>query len=152
MYKRQHINCGHPPNADLERVVRLSGGSEAARIAVRGLTCTICRKAQKSKLPRPGRLRENIGQFNDVLLGDVGTVKDADGMPHDYLVLVDEGTDFTVVKYLESHEAGHLYQALEEAWIGWAGPPDVFVADGERGFSSESFAMNMGQALSLIHI
>ena len=26
--RRLHLNCGHPPNADLERVIRLSGGSE----------------------------------------------------------------------------------------------------------------------------
>ena len=30
--RRLHINSGHPPNADLERVVRLAGGSEAARL------------------------------------------------------------------------------------------------------------------------
>jgi hypothetical protein len=28
--RRLHINCGHPPNADLERVCRLAGGSVEA--------------------------------------------------------------------------------------------------------------------------
>ena len=28
--RRLHINSGHPPNADLERVVRLAGGSQDA--------------------------------------------------------------------------------------------------------------------------
>ena len=43
--RRLHVNCGHPPNEDLARIVRLSGGSEIAQRCVKGLRCTICRKA-----------------------------------------------------------------------------------------------------------
>ena len=32
--RRLHFNSGHPPNTELERIVRLSGGSEIARAAV----------------------------------------------------------------------------------------------------------------------
>ena len=68
--RRLHINWGHPPNADLERVVRLSGGSDLACQAVRGIKCTICNRSGSAKLPRPGRVRDNIGQFNDTLFCD----------------------------------------------------------------------------------
>ena len=43
--RRLHINTGHPPNAQLERIVRLSGGSEVATAACKGLKCSICAKA-----------------------------------------------------------------------------------------------------------
>ena len=39
--RRFHFNSGHPPNNELERIVRLSGGSQFARAAVRGIRCII---------------------------------------------------------------------------------------------------------------
>ena len=147
--RRLHINSGHPPNADLERVVRLAGGSKEACTAIKGLDCTICKKSANPKLPRPARLRHNIGQFNDTVLGDLCYVKDSNGTTHGFLVLLDEGTDFTVIKYMPSHRPDELYQALEGAWINWAGPPDLFVADGERGFSSDEFGTLLGRAGAL---
>ena len=69
--RRLHINTGHPPNAELERIVRLAGGSEQARIAVKGLKCSICRKALPAKSPRPGKPRQDIGQFNETVLANL---------------------------------------------------------------------------------
>ena len=74
--RRFHFNSGHPPNNELERIVRLSGGSEFARAAVKGIRCTICRKAAAAKSPKPGKVRTNIGQFNDTLLIDLGCRQD----------------------------------------------------------------------------
>ena len=74
--RRLHINSGHPPNTELERLVRLAGGSELARVAVKGIRCTTCRKAAPPKIPRPGRLKQNIGQFNDKVLIDLAYEKD----------------------------------------------------------------------------
>ena len=54
--RRLHINSGHPPNAELERIIRLSGGSEVARACVRGLNCSACRKNTAPKAPRPGNV------------------------------------------------------------------------------------------------
>ena len=65
--RRLHINSGHPPNAELERIIRLSGGSEVARARVRGMTCSACRKSAPRKAPRPGKIRDNIGQFNEAV-------------------------------------------------------------------------------------
>ena len=73
--RRLHLNAGHPPNADLERVVRLSGGSELARIAAKGVQCSICRKAQSQKSSKPAKLRPNLGRFNDRVLVDLGYIK-----------------------------------------------------------------------------
>ena len=137
--RRLHINCGHPPNADLERVVRLSGGSELACQAVRAIKCSICNRSANAKLPRPGRVRDNIGQFNDTVLCDLGYVKDAVGATHAFMIFVDDGTDYIVARRVDSHQATEFYKYTEESWINWAGPPDLFIADGERGSSSEQF-------------
>ena len=38
---------------------------------------------------------------------------------------------------------------MEEGWINWAGPPDTFVADNERGFNAEEFVGKLGRAGTL---
>ena len=117
--------------------------------AVRGIKCTICNRSANAKLPRPGRIRDNIGQFNDTFLCNLGYVKDAVGATHGFMVFVDDGTDYVVVRRVESHQAGDFFKYAEESWINWAGPPDLFVADGERGFSSDHFATMMARAGSM---
>ena len=87
--RRLHFNSGHPPNVELERIVRLSGGSELARIAVEGIQCSVCRKSQRPKSAKPGRSKVNIGQFNDTVLIDLGYCEDADGDTHGWAVMVD---------------------------------------------------------------
>ena len=99
---------------------------------------------------KPAKPRDNIGQFNDTLLGDIAYCKDAEGQTYGYLILVDEGTDWTVAKFVGigkgTRTAAQLFDDLEVAWIDWAGPPDVFVVDGERGFSAEEFVVKVGRA------
>ncbi len=148
--RRLHFNTGHPPNTELARVIRLSGGSDLAAQCAKGIKCSICAKSLPPKSPKPGKIRDNIGEFNAVVMGDLGYVRDATGQTHGYLILVDEGTDWCVAKYIGMGKnvktAGQLYDYLEEGWINWAGPPDMFVADNERGFSAEEFVTKLGRA------
>jgi len=148
--RRLHINTGHPPNAELERIVRLAGGSELSRAAVKGIRCTTCRKAAPAKSPKPGKPRVDVGQFNETVLSDLAYVKDSAGQSHGYCILLDEGTDWCVAKYIgwgkDTKTAEQLYDAVEEGWINWAGPMDRFVADGERGYSAEQFVTKLGKA------
>ena len=108
---------------------------------------------QPAKSPKPGKPRDNIGQFNDTVMGDLAYVRDSKGISHGFLVLVDEGTDWCVCKYIghgtNIKTAEQLYDYIEECWINWAGPPDVFVADNERGFSAELFVTKLGRAGTL---
>ena len=99
--RRLHFNSGHPPNAELERIVRLAGGSDVAQAAVRGIRCSICKKAAPPKPHKPGRVRDNIRQFNDTVLVDLGYVKDSDGVTHTWMIIIDEGTDWCVAKYVK---------------------------------------------------
>ena len=100
--RRLHFNSGHPPNAELERIVRLSGGSELAREAVKGTHCTICRKAAPPKSAKPGKVKMNIGLFNDTVLIDLAYEKESEGTTHGWGIIVDEGTDWCVCKYIDN--------------------------------------------------
>ena len=48
--RRLHFNSGHPPSSELERIVRLSGGSELARAAVKGTRCSVFERLQRQNL------------------------------------------------------------------------------------------------------
>ena len=66
---------------------------------MKGIRCSICRKAESGKLHKPGKVRDNVGQFNDVLMLDLAYEKSSDGVTHGYFVIVDEGTGWCVCKY-----------------------------------------------------
>ena len=118
-----------------------------SRAVVKGIVCTACRKAAPSKSAKPGRVRDNIGQFNETVLVDLANVKDSAGVTHGFAVIVDDGTDWSVAKRIpEGETAEELYSLIESGWIDWAGPPDRLVADSERGFASETFAGKLGRA------
>ena len=119
--RRLHINCGHPPTSDLERIVRLAGGSKEACAAAQGIRCTVCDKAQRAKPPRPASVRKQVGQFNEVVLGDLVFVKDKETVTHGFLVLVDEATDYCGVRNMPSRKPVDLYAGMENAdLLGWA--------------------------------
>ena len=59
---------------------------------------------------------------------DLAYEKDANGVTHGWMVIVDEGTDWVVAKYLDSGKSSKaLFKKFEEAWIDWAGPPDMLL-------------------------
>ena len=64
----------------------MSGGSDIARAAVKGMRCSVCRKAARAKSAKPGKVKFNIGQFNDTVLIGLGYEKDSFGKPMDLLL------------------------------------------------------------------
>ena len=68
-----------------------------------------------------------MGQFNETVMADIGYEADVDGVKHAFMIILDEGTDWTVSKYLgigqQTRTAEQLYLAMEDGWINWAGPP-----------------------------
>jgi transposase InsO family protein len=136
--RRLHVNTGHPSNADLERIRRMSGASP-------GLQCSTCRRSVSAKVQRPGRIASS-GGFNDAVQVDLFYVKDAAGTTHTFLSMVDEATGYTLCVPALSHGAKALAALIIHKWIVWAGPPDRLIADGEKGFTSEDFAQSLGRA------
>ena len=114
---------------------------------MKGIRCAVCSKAKPPEIAKPGRIKTNIGQFNDALLGDICYETDANGRTHGWLLVVDEGIGWTVAKYLSGGKTWQeLCAHIEEGWIDWAGPPGIFVADSERGFIAEGLAIRLGKA------
>ena len=137
--RRMHVNCGHPPNADLERVVRSAGGLPLAAKACKHLQCSTCQKLSRPKPQRPSRIPQSGLQFNERVQIDACQVFDARGQSWWLLVTIDVATDFTNIQVIRHHSSEHFWRALEKGWLTWAGPPDAVVADGERGLALEWF-------------
>ena len=91
--QRLHMNTGHPPYSELERIVRTSGGSEILCLVVKVRRCTSCRKSQDPRLPRPSTIKEGIGKLNEAVLADIGYVKDSGSKTWEFLIMIDDGTD-----------------------------------------------------------
>ena len=102
--------------------------------AVKGLRCAVCARSSRPKPPNPSKIRDNVGMSNHTLMADLGYVDDAEGRRHTFLVLVDEGTDYCVIKRIEGKKAHESLSYIESCWIDFAGPPDIFTADSEKGF------------------
>ena len=113
---------------------------------IKGLHCTICRRSQAPKLARPDHIRHTIGQFNEVVLADLFYVKDVAAVTHHFMLMIDEGTSFVIIVPCPDHSATNFVNVIETHWLMWAGPPDMVVADGEMGFSSDEFARGLGKA------
>ena len=129
--RRLHVNSRHPPNADLERIVRLAVGSETSRAVVKGIVCPAWPKAAPGKSAKPWRVRDNIGQFDETVVVDLVCVKGSTGVTRGFAVIVDVDTDWSAVKRILDGKT--------------AGPPDRLEADSERGFS-QTFAGKVGRA------
>ena len=86
----------------------------------------VSREGAAAKSHKPTKVRANIGQSNDTVLINLGCETDSLGKTHGWAVMVDEGTDWCVVKYLVNvRTAGELYRICEEGWIDLAGSADT---------------------------
>ena len=68
--KRLHCNLGHPPNADLVRILRQGQASSQAIDLARDLECAICQNHVKPKTPLPART-DRVAGFNKQIGLDV---------------------------------------------------------------------------------
>lgn len=77
---------------------------------------------------------------------DAVHIKDAAGDTHHFPIMLDEGSDYTLVIRCERSSAEHYAAIVVDRWIAWADPPDRVGPDGERGFASAEFALALGRA------
>jgi len=143
--RRMHINCGHPPNHDLERIVRSAGGLPEAVRACIFMRCSVCEKLQRPAISRPRRVPHDNLEFNERVLVDQFQIHDSQGNAWWMMAMVDVATDDVVIKPLKRHTSERFWKVLQSGWLSWAGPPDYLTSDGERGLVSEEVADKLGQ-------
>ena len=144
--RRLHCNAGHPANSDLKRCLRVAKGSQLAQKLCDHLRCSTCEALQRPKTPRPGKVPAEGLQFNESVQLDLFYLVDATGKRQWFMCIVDVATDFVVARWIRSHDAPTLWSAWCDAWVGWAGPPDVAISDNERGLIAADWVDKASQA------
>jgi len=144
--RRLHCNAGHPANSDLKRCLRVAKGSVLAQKLCDYMRCSTCQALQRPKTPRPGKVPAEGLQFNETVQLDLFYLVDATGQKQWFMAIVDVATDYVVARWIRSHESAVLWEAWCNAWVGWAGPPDVAVSDNERGLISAEWVEKTSQS------
>ena len=86
--------------------------------------------------PRPARLREDDLTFNEVVQADLFKIPDQAGVGWWFLLVQDVATGYCTLGLVQAHSSEELWGHYERLWLSWAGPPDQFVTDNERGLVS----------------
>ncbi|CAK0825609.1 unnamed protein product [Prorocentrum cordatum] len=137
--RRLHLNTGHASPEDLARLVAKAGGSEVAVAGATALRCSSCAERPRARPPRPARLREDDLSFNEVVQADLFKIPDQWGTGWWFLLVQDVATGHCTIGLINAHSSEELWGQYERLWLCWAGPPDQFVTDNERGLVSGSF-------------
>ena len=72
-----HKNLGHPPNADLIRVLRFGQASSEALPLAKEFSCPFCESRVKPKVPMPAKVDRVVGfnkQIGTVLMSNTSLV------------------------------------------------------------------------------
>ena len=125
-----HKNLGHPPNADLIRLLRHGQASDLAISLAKNFTCSFCQSREKPKTPLPANT-DRVCEFNKQIGIDV---KHLHGWRSNQKVkslnIVDQASGFQrVIPFFETETSKLLRRLLDEHWISWAGIPGEIILD-----------------------
>ena len=128
-----------------------------AQRAVKCMLCSTCERMSRPRSHRPSRIPTDGERFNERPSVDFCDVVGVRENGHEWLVAVDQHTDYTVMAPHPSHESQAVANKFFKNWTRWAGPPDVLVCDGERGLGAseiftEKLSVSGTQVQTIAHI
>eukprot|EP00435_Cladocopium_sp_Y103_P034072 s2488_g8.t1 len=138
MLKRAHKNLCHPSAEQLSAVLRSQGCRPELSQAVFDMKCPTCASSQKPKISRPSTLKCEL-DFNEKIFIDRITWTSKQGQNFHFYHLLDQATNFHVAIPAPSRTAEQAIQKTTEAWLQWAGPPNMLVSDPATEFTSDLY-------------
>ena len=138
MLRRAHKNLCHPSAEQLSATLRNQGCRPEIHQAVFDMKCPTCAASQKPKLSRPSSLKPEL-DFNDKVLMDGIKWTSKQGQSFHFHHFLDQATNFHVAIPAQNRTAEQAIQKTTEAWLQWAGPPNMLVTDPATEFTSEMF-------------
>ena len=141
-----HSNLGHPSIPDLQRFLRGAGASQEMLEACNWLRCSTCASTSRTRTHRTVRIPPHDIQFNDQIMVDCFHLRDADGVGHWFMSMLDRATMYHLVANIPDHSPETFIRVFRSNWTNWAGYPGEVSIDLERGFGSVEFARSLGEA------
>ena len=129
-----HVNMGHPSNASLTRMPLRHGCRPEIIEYVQQIACSICVElSRRSGDPQTSSGKLEATAFRDVLAVDEFFVTLTGGNRVMLVIMVDVASrlavTFPIARATTSVTAEELVEALERAWLSWAGAPKKLRAD-----------------------
>lgn len=116
---RLHLNLGHPSKQEMMRMVSYYSNPPNTIIqCIQHLQCSTCLRLAPPQNPRPSTMPDFIvGQFADVVEGDVFFVRTMEGPALPILGLLDRATGLHAAKALESKDSSMVFDAILDLWL-----------------------------------
>ena len=133
--RKLHVNLGHPSLPSFLRFLKAGRVREEVRSWVRhSFTCPTCQAQQVPKAPRPAVVPKCYSP--GVVVGiDIFYIPDSTNtrsLP--ILSMVDLGTNYHMVEYVESKEPERLWGTFWKVWARTFGLPQYVTVDEDREF------------------
>ena len=145
---RLHLNMGHPPKAELVRMLAAAGTlSGKVLSALDNLRCGSCLRTRLPRQPPPAGLPSNFsGFFGEVVQADLVYLRVIHGSNYPVLGITCEATSYHVAKVLDNKTPAHVLATVQEMWYRPLGLPLKFRCDpgGEFGGEVVQFHMRHG--------
>lgn len=127
---------GHPSNQDLARHLKLAGAKDQVVKACHQLACQTCNRANACGSRRPAKVVKPL-DFNDEVAVDTMYLYDNSGKKITVLSILGVGSGYHVTRRVETRKADDYAQGFLDAWLSWAGSPNVVLVDQERGLTKD---------------
>ena len=142
---RLHVNMGHPPKAELVRMLAAAGTLSGKILsALDNLRCGSCLRTRLPRQPPPASLPSNFnGFFGEVLQSDVVYLRVISGGNFPVLGITCEATSYHVAKVLDNKTPAHVLETVQEMWYRPLGLPLKFRCDPGGEFGGEVIQFHM---------
>ena len=125
-----HKNLGHPPNADLIRLLKHGQASDLAIKLARDFARSFCQSRIKPGSPLPANM-DRVVEFNKRIGIDVKHLRSwRPNHKVKALNVVCQANGFQrVIPFFDAETSQLLRKLLDEHWIAWAGAPSEIILD-----------------------
>ena len=141
---RLHHRLGHPSPERLAKYLKTVHAEVKFISGALDMQCDACSESNKGfSSARPSAIHENIG-FNHTIGADMAYWTSSKGVVYHFVHFLDEGTLFHVARACLDDAVSQL-EAFDEAWLSWAGPPQILYVDPAREYVSDVWGERMRQ-------
>ena len=137
-----HRGMGHPSNTSLSRMLARHGCRPEVLEFVRTIECSICIELSRPPTkPLSGGHMLRVIAFRDMVAVDEFFVTLTDGYRMTLILIMDVasrlGVTYPIPRPTTNIKAEELVEAVERAWLGWAGAMEVLLGDSAKPHIAE---------------
>eukprot|EP00435_Cladocopium_sp_Y103_P039269 s577_g10.t1 len=136
---RLHRNLGHPPAAELKKLLAMNGiRNQKIIMAVEDMVCSSCQRTRTPVKPPPATVPDvGFRQFADAIQLDIVYIRDITGRNYPVLGVIDECTHLHQAAVLESRLPGEVLKKFVQIWAQPFGYPLIARLDPDGSFRAE---------------